>query len=310
MATEVDVVIIGGGPSGLAGALYTGRAEMKTVVLERKVLGGQIVESADVDNYPGFPDGISGGELAEKMQKHVEKFDVDIRYESVKGVERDGPYKIVTTAKETYRAPIVIIASGADHRHLNIPGEERLANKGVSYCATCDGAFFKGEKLAVVGAGDSATTEAVFLTKFATRVKLIHRRQGFRAAQVHEQEVREHPKIDLILNTIVTEIHGEDKVEGLTLRNVKTDEESYLECGGIFILIGQEPNTEFLDNVFPQYAGNLIPVDMNMETDIKGIYAVGDVRKGTYRQLATGMGEAVTAAMHSEERYKSLVSKD
>ncbi len=307
MSEEVDVVIVGGGPSGLAAALYTGRANMETVVLERKMLGGQIIESPDVDNYPGFPDGISGPDLTEKMREHVEKFDVNMEYERVKDIDPDGPYKVVHSSEETYRAPIVILASGADPRRLDIPGEEELTGSGVSYCATCDGAFFRDEKVVVVGGGDSATTESVFLTRFASEVKLVHRREGFRAASVHVEEAREEDKIEFILNTIVTEIHGEESVEGVTLQNVNSGEESYMECGGVFILIGHEPNTGFLDALFPEFAGDLIPVDMNMETDVKGVYAVGDVRRGTYRQLATGMGEAVVAAMHSEKRIGKLL---
>ena len=306
MAEELDVIIVGGGPSALAGALYTGRANMETVILERQILGGQIVEAYDVDNYPGFPEGITGPDLVEQMQAHAERFGTEIVYEEVQDIQLEGPLKRVSTSKNEYVAPIVILASGADHRKLGVPGEKELGGKGVSYCATCDGAFFVDKKLVVVGGGDAATTESVFLTRFASEIKLVHRRQGFRARAVHLENARNHEKIDFILDTIVTEIHGDEKVKGVTLKNVKTEETRYIECDGVFILIGAEPNTEYLQNVLPDYAGTVIPVDFNMETDIPGLYAVGDVRKGSYRQVGTGIGEAITAAMHSEERIKTL----
>lgn len=306
MAREVDVVIVGGGPSALAAALYTGRARMETVILERRILGGQIVEAYDVDNYPGFPEGTSGPDLVEKMQKHAEKFGAEIIYEEVKDIRRDGNRKRVMTGKSEYLAPIVILASGADHRKLGVPGEKELSGRGVSYCATCDGAFFVDKKLVVVGGGDAATTESIFLTRFASEIKLVHRRQGFRARAVHVEQARNHEKIEFVLDTIVTEIHGDGHVEGVTLENTRTGDAGYMACDGVFILIGSEPNTEYLANVLPDYAGDVIPVDYNMETDVKGMYAVGDVRKGSYRQVGTGIGEAITAAMHAEERIKTL----
>lgn len=306
MAEHRDVIIIGAGPAGLAAALYCGRALMKTAVLERLVTGGQIVEAYDVDNYPGFPDAVTGVELAEKMAAHAQKFGVEILSAVANDVAAQGPLKRVLTDNGEYVAPIVIIASGADHRKLDVPGESELAGKGVSYCATCDGPFFRDKDLVVVGGGDAAMTEAVFLTRFASEVKLIHRREGFRARAVHLKEARENEKIEFILNTVVTQIHGRDKVEGVTARNVKTDEESRLACDGVFVFIGQEPNTDYLKHLLPDYAGSVIPVDYNMETDVKGVYAVGDVRKGSYRQVGTAIGEGITAAMHAETRIREL----
>ena len=309
MSEELDVVIVGGGPSALAAALYTGRANMDTKILERQILGGQIVEAYDVDNYPGFPEGVTGPDLVEQMQAHAEKFGAEIEYEEVKDITLDGSMKRVITEKNEYVAPIVILASGADHRKLGVPGEKELSGKGVSYCATCDGAFFVDKKLVVVGGGDAATTESLFLTRFASEIKLVHRRQGFRARAIHKENAQNHEKIEFILDTIVTEIHGDEKVEGVTLKNVQTEETRYLECDGVFILIGANPNTEYLQSIMPKYAGTVIPVDFNMETEVKGVYAVGDVRKGSYRQVGTGIGEAITAAMHSEERIKSLMEE-
>ncbi|MFO7956165.1 MAG: thioredoxin-disulfide reductase [Candidatus Brocadiia bacterium] len=307
MSDEYEVVVIGAGVAGLAAALYTGRALMKTVVLEKTVIGGQIIESYDVDNYPGFPEGITGADLVEQMVEHVEKFDVTIDQSGARDVQLvDGNLKRVITDDGELLAPIVIVASGATHRKLDVPGEQRLSGHGVSYCATCDGPFFRDKKLVVVGGGDSATTEGVFLTRFASEVKLIHRRQGFRATPAHVQEAEENDKIEFILDTVVTEIDGDDKVEGVTTENVKTGETRRIDCDGVFIFIGHEPNTGFLKSVLPDFAGDVIPVDYNMETDIPGLYAAGDVRKGSYRQVGTAIGEGITAAMHAEDRIKQL----
>ncbi len=306
MPEECDVVVVGAGPGGLAAALYTGRALMDTVLLEKTVVGGQILEAYEVDNYPGFPEGISGGELAQRMLDHARKFDVRLEQAGAEDIRLDGPIKRVTTDDGEYLAPIVIIASGASHRKLGVPGESRLAGKGVSYCATCDGAFFRDQRLVVVGGGDAATTEAMFLTRFASDIKLVHRRQGFRARASHVEEAREHEKIEFVLDTVVTEILGEAEVEGIEARNVKTGQSRRIDCDGVFVFIGQEPNTEFLRSVLPEFAGGLIPVDYNMETEVKGLYAAGDVRKGSYQQLGTAMGDGITAAMHAEERIKDL----
>lgn len=306
MQNERDVVIIGAGPAGLGAAVYTGRALMRTAVLEKLIVGGQIIEAYDVDNYPGFPDGVTGPELIDRMVTHAKKFDVEIVNSGANDVVAEGVLKRVLTDDGEYVAPIVIIASGARHRKLGVPGEKELAGKGVSYCATCDGPFFRDKQVAVVGGGDAALTEAVFLTRFASEVKLIHRRQGFRGRAAHVQEARDNEKMEFVLDAVVTRIHGKEHVEGVTIRNVKTDDESLLNCDGVFILIGHDPNTEYLANLLPDYAGGVIPVDYNMETDVKGVYAVGDVRQGSYRQVGTAIGEAIVAAMHAEGRIKDL----
>jgi thioredoxin reductase (NADPH) len=187
-----------------------------------------------------------------------------------------------------------------------VDGEDRLSGRGVSYCATCDGPFFRNKKLVVVGGGDAALTEGVFLTRFASEVKLVHRRQGFRAQNAYVEEASKNEKIELVLDSVVTAVHGEKSVEGVTVKNVRSGEESRIECEGVFVFIGSEPNTLFLKTLMPQYAGGVIPVDFNMETDVKGVYAVGDVRKGSYRQLGTAVGEGIIAAMHCEKRLKTL----
>ncbi len=308
MAEQRDVIIIGGGPAGLATAIYTGRALMRTTLLERLILGGQIIEAYDVDNYPGFPDGVTGAELTDRMVAHARKFDVEIVSRGADSVVEDGPMKRVKVGDTEYVAPIVIIASGATHRRLGAPGEGELAGRGVSYCGTCDGPFFRDKELIVIGGGDAALTEGIFLTRFASHVNLVHRRQGFRGRAGHVKEARENEKIDFILDTVITEIHGDDHVVGVTARNVLTEEESRLDCDGVFIFIGHDPNTDYLTDLLPDCAGGLIPVDANMETRIKGVYAIGDVRTGSYKQVGTAVGEGITAAMHAEERIKELTA--
>jgi thioredoxin reductase (NADPH) len=307
MAEKREVLIIGAGPAGLGAAVYTGRALMKTTVLEKLVVGGQIIEAYDVDNYPGFPDGVSGVDLVERMLAHATKFDVEVVNRGADDVVLEGAQKRVFTNDGDYVAPIVIIASGASHRKLGVPGERELAGKGVSYCATCDGPFFREKELVVVGGGDAALTEGVFLTRFASHVRLVHRRQGFRGRAGHVKEARENEKIEFTLDTIVTAIHGDQHVEGVALRNVQTGEEFEVACDGVFVFIGHDPNTEYLGNLLPDCVGSVIPVDYNMETDVAGVYAVGDVRKGSYRQVGTAIGEGITAAMHAEIRIKDLM---
>lgn len=307
MSEQYDVVIIGGGPAGLGAALYTGRSMMSTLVLERLVLGGQLTIAADVDNYLGFSEGIMGPDLVEKMKAHAERFGAVIRSEEVVDVTVDGPVKTVVTTSAQYNAPIVIVASGATHRKLEVPGEEKLSGAGVSYCATCDGPFFRDKRLVVVGGGDAAMTEGAFLTRFASEIKLIHRRQGFRAQAVHIEELRNHEKVEFILYTVVTEVLGDKKVEGVALKNVQSGEERRLDCDGVFVFIGHDPNTGFLKTLLPEHAGGVVPTDMNMETDVKGLYAVGDVRKGSYRQVATAVADATVAAMHAEKRIQTLL---
>jgi thioredoxin reductase (NADPH) len=308
MAETRDVVIVGAGPAGMAAAVYTGRALMKTTIFESKVVGGQIIEAYDVDNYPGFDEGISGPDLVEQMLAHAQKFDVDLVNAGVTDIAREGSMKRVITDNGDYSAPIVIIASGAYHRRLGVPGERELSGKGVSYCATCDGPFFRDKKVIVVGGGDAALTEGVFLTRFASEVVLVHRRQGFRGRASHVQEAQENDRIRFVLDTVVTEVLGEGKVEAVTLRNVKTEAEERFDCDGVFVFIGHDPNTGFLARILPDAAGGVIPVDLNMETDVPGVYAVGDVRKGSYRQVGTAVGEGITAAMHAEHRIKELLA--
>jgi len=301
-----DIVICGAGPAGLACAIYSGRAMMKTLALDKQYAGGQAILTDDIANYPGFPDGISGFDLTERLVAHAKKFGAEIKIEEATGVELDGKWRVVHTRQNDYRALAVVVATGSDPRKLGVPGEEEFRGKGVSYCATCDGAFFKDQVTVVVGGGDAALKEALFLTRFASEVILIHRRQGFRAERIYQEQVREHPKIRLVLDTVITRINGDDKVSSVTARNVKSEEITDIPCDGVFIFVGTTPNTSFLGGLFPDLAGKHIPTNVNMETSVERVYAIGDVREGSYRQIATGVGEGVTAALAAEHAIANL----
>jgi len=309
MAESFDVVIVGGGPAALSAAIYAGRAELKTLVLERMFIGGQVAQTWDVANYPGFPDGIDGPTLIERMAAQARKFGAEFRTEEVTLVELDGDMKVVTTSKNVYRCPALILAMGADPRKLGVPGEEELRGKGVSYCGTCDGPFFRNKKVVVVGGGDTALKEGLFLTKFANEVVLVHRRDEFRAEKIYQTEVRENPKIHLVLNSVVERINGTDHVESTEIHNVKTGEKNTIPCDGVFIFVGHAPNTDFLCNIFADQCGGHIETDFDMMTSIPGIFAIGDVRKNSYRQIATAVGEGATAAIAAEHYISELESK-
>ncbi len=300
MPEDCDTIIIGGGPAGLAAAVYACRAEMKTVILERGLLGGQVSLTDQVDNYAGFPEGVSGPDLIQKMEAQCRRFGADIRTEGVTEIKTDGDTKIVTTSKNTYRSPTVILATGADPRKLEVPGEEELRGKGVSYCGTCDGPFFRDKKVIVVGGGDAAFKEALFITKFASKVILVHRRQGFRAEKIYVTEARNNPKMSFELDCVVEKINGKTRVEGIDIRNVKTEEKKTIPCDGVFIFAGNIPNTGFLRGLLELDQGGHIETDRDMMTSIPGIFAIGDVRKYSYRQIATAVGEGATAAMAAE----------
>jgi thioredoxin reductase (NADPH) len=306
MGESWDVVIIGGGPAALAAALYAARGELKTLVLERQALGGQVAQTDIIDNYPGFPEGISGPDLTERMSAQAQRFGADIRTEEVTHIEVDGKRRITTTAKRTYESPVVILAMGSDPRHLGVPGENELRGRGVSYCGTCDAPFFRDKKVVVVGGGDSALKEGLFIAKFASEVTIVHRRQGLRAEKIYQTRAHANPKITFVLDTIVKEILGANAVEGVEVCNVKNDEVNRIDCQGVFIFIGHVPNTGFLGNLYGDRAGGHLPTDRDMMTSVPGIYAVGDVREYSYRQVATAVGEGTTAAMAADHYINHL----
>ena len=303
---DYDVIIIGGGPAALAAAVYTCRALLKTVILEKKYLGGQLVGTELIENYPGFPEGIGGVELTQRMEAQTKRFGAEIRYEEVLKLDLENGLKIVTTDTDKYASHIVILASGADPKKLGVPGEDEFYGKGVSYCATCDGAFYRGKNVVVVGGGDSAITEGIFLTKYAQTVQIIHRRDEFRATKIYLDDAFSNPKIKVILNTLIESIHGKEKVDGVVIQNVVTKEKKDIPSDGVFIFIGSSPNTGFLGNLLCVDAGCHIETNIHMETVIEGLYAVGDIRKNSYRQIATAIGEGVTAAIAAEHKLAEL----
>ena len=296
MGSEYDVIIVGGGPAGLAAALYTARMDLKTVVVDRGPLGGQLLNTELVEDYPGF-ESILGSELAVKMGDHARKFGVEVReFEPVEAIEVEGRAKVVRLESgEVLRAPALIMAAGGLPRYLEVPGEKELWGRGVSYCAVCDGAFFKGEELAVVGGGDAAVEEGEFLTRYASKVYIIHRRDGFRAQPILVDRAKANPKIDFILNAQVREIVGQDKVQ--LVRYEQGGKEKELRVGGVFIFIGFVPNSKLFKVHVDHDAGGYIVTDRNMQTSVEGVWAVGDVRAQLTKQIATAVGDGTTAAV-------------
>ena len=306
---KYDVILIGGGCAALASAVYSCRAELKTLILERKFIGGQVVVTTDVDNYPGFPDGIQGPELTERMEKQARKFGVEIKNEEVVKLDVNGARKTVTTDSGVYDSYIVILAMGADPRKLDVSGEEEFTGRGVSYCGTCDGPFYRDKDVIVAGGGNSAITEALFITKFVKKLTIVHRRDTLRAEKILQNEAFENPKINFLWDTVIEKISGKDKVEDVLIKNVKNGKMEKLLCEGVFVFVGNEPNTGFLGSLFPVDAGSHVEADQNMETSIEGIYAIGDVRKNSFRQIATAIGDGVTAAIAAEHRLADMKSK-
>ena len=303
---DYDVIIIGGGPAALAAAIYTCRALLKTVIFEKKYLGGQLVSTELIENYPGFPEVIGGVDLTQRMETQAKRFGLEIRYEEVLKLNIENGLKVVTTDTDIYASHAVILASGADPKKLGVPGEDEFYGKGVSYCATCDGAFYRGKNVVVVGGGDSAITEGIFLTKYAQTVQIIHRRDEFRATKIYLDDAYLNPKIKVILNTIIESVHGKEKVDGVVTQNVVTKEKKDTPCDGVFIFVGSSPNTGFLGSLLCVDAGCHIETNIHMETAIEGLYAVGDIRKNSYRQIATAIGEGVTAAIAAEHKLAEL----
>ena len=285
-----DVIIVGGGPSGMSAAIYAARARLKTLLIEKAGCGGQIAITDHLENYPGFEEGINGFDLAMKMEKQARTFGCEIAYGEVSFIEtEDAIKKVILSDKKEYFTKTIIIASGANFKKLGVEGEQEFIGKGVSYCATCDGPFFRNKEIAVVGGGDSALQEALYLTKFATKVNLIHRRDQFRAAKILQEKVFAEHKINIIFDSVVEKISGNLSVEQITLKNVKNNISSQLSVNGIFVFVGWLPNTNFLDKtpIILNEAGYII-TDDNMKTSVEGIFACGDVRQKILRQVAEG----------------------
>ncbi len=294
--SRYEVIIIGGGPAGLTAGLYTSRAGLKTLLVERGMFGGQIVNARQVDNYPGFPEGISGFELASLMHQQATKYGLETITAEVTAIKPGHTYNVITT-EGNFEAEAVIIAAGSEYRKLGVPGEEKLLGRGVSYCATCDGFLFRDLDVAVVGGGDTAIADALELSEHASKVYIIHRRDQLRAGQVLQQLAFAQPKLRFIWDTVVDEVTGEVKVSGLRLRNVKTGETTNLQVAGVFVAIGLEPNSQRFANIVEMDKTGHIKTNELMATSGPGIFAIGDIRKDSPRQVASAVGDGATAAM-------------
>jgi len=305
-----DAIIIGGGPAGLTAGIYLSRARMKTLLIEKMSPGGQAILTEIVENYPGFPNGILGPELMQRMEEQAKRFGLKIEYgEAIEvGTEKEGKgeIKIVKTEEQKYKTLSIILASGAEARKLDIPGEEEFRGKGVSYCGTCDAPFFKDQKIVVVGGGDTAIEEALYLSKFAQEITVIHRRDRLRATQILQERIFPNKKINFSWNSIPLKILGNYKVEGILIKDVKTSEEKEIPCQGVFIFVGNLPNTKFLRDVIKLDDRGYIITDDNMTSTQEGIYACGDVRKKLLRQVITACGEGATAAFAAQKYIEEL----
>ena len=298
---EYDVIIIGGGPAGLAAGLYTARARLSSLLLERAAAGGWIVNAGLVENYPGFPQGISGLELADLMNEQAKKYGLEVLLAGVTGLELEGERKVIKTAGGDFTARAVIIAGGSNWVKLGVPGEEEFTGRGVAYCALCDAAFFRDVPVAVVGGGNAAIDDALHLTKFAAKVTVIHRRQQLRATPILQERAFAEPKIEFRWDTVVAAVEGGAKVERLRLRNVRSGEESTLDVSGIFVALGYTPNTGYLKDVLSLDASGAIITNEKMETGVPGVFAAGDIRASSIRQVVAATGDGATAAVYAEK---------
>jgi len=310
MKGPYDVIILGAGPAGLAAALYAGRARLQTLVLERGLPGGQILRTEHIENYPGFPDGVTPFDLMDRFRRQAEKFGAKIETEEVKALRREKPYWVLTGDSSEYRAKAVIIATGGSYRRLGLPQEGRLTGRGVSYCATCDGAFFRDKPIAVVGGGDNALTEALFLTRFVSKLHLIHRRNEFRAIRILQERVLANPKIEVLRDTVVEAIQGQDILGSLTLRHVKTDAVSELKVEGLFISIGIIPASDLVKDLVTLNEWGEIKVNQKMATSAPGLFAAGDVCDACPKQVATSAGTGVAAALAVDEYLQGLTGAE
>jgi len=302
-----DVIIIGGGPAGFTSSIYTAREKLDTLLLEKSMTGGIPNVTDLIENYPGFPEGIAGPELMQKFRRQAERFNVIIKeYDEAGAIIPGKEYHTVKTEKKGYLGKTVIIATGGLPRLLNVPGEEELTGRGVSYCATCDGPFYKDAEIVVVGGGDAAIQEALFLTKFASKVTVIHRRDQLRASPILQQRAFDHKQIDFIWDSVVTEISGENLVEAIKIKNVKSGKISTKITEGVFIFIGWTPNTDFVKDLVKLDEEGHIVTDRYMHTNVKGIFAVGDVRSKKFRQIAEAVGDGTVGALAVSEYIDGL----
>jgi len=308
MATEYDILVIGGGGAGLTAALYAARGDLKTIVFEKNAVGGQIAITDEVENYPGFPEGIMGPDIGMKMEEQAIKYGAQVSYEEVLKIEKNGDSFSVTTDQKTYTAWTVIVASGATARRLNVPGEEDLIGKGVSYCAVCDAPFFRNKTVAVIGGGDSAIQEALFLTKFAAKVYIVHRRDALRASKVLQERAFANEKIEIVWDSVVDSIEGSPLVNTVNLKNVKTEKVNPLSVDGVFIFVGHDPNVDLVKDLVACDESGYVKTNDSYETTIEGMYACGEVRSGATWQLVAACGEGCSASLHAQHYVEEKVT--
>jgi thioredoxin reductase (NADPH) len=302
-----NVIILGSGPAGWAAAMYMARANLRPLLITGNELGGQVATTTEVENYPGFPEGIQGPELNQRFQEQAEKFGTRVEIDFVSGLDVTArPFRLDTANGRSYQAKSLIVATGASPRKLAVPGETRLTGRGVSYCGTCDGFFFRGKEVVVVGGGDSALEEALFLTKFASKVTIVHRRDQFRAKPIAQERVGANPKIKVIWNSTVTSINGEAKVESVTLRNLVSGEETAFRTDGIFVYVGHLPNNELFHGKFAMDEQGYLVTDKLMATSVPGVFAAGEIQDSHFRQVATSVGQGVSAALEAQKYLDSL----
>ena len=304
MENLYDIIIIGGGPGGYTAALYAVRSGLKTLVLERLSAGGQLAQTHWIDNYPGFPEGIDGFTLAQQMQAQAHRFGAESRYEQVNAVDLYAQPKKIETARGSYFAKAVILATGANPRPLGLPGEDALIGKGVGYCAACDGMFYKGKTVVVVGGGNTAAGDALLLSRVAEKVILVHRRDELRATKLYHQALLDAPNVQILFSSKVTDLHGQDRLSGVTVEDLKTGKQTQIDCQGLFVSIGRLPNSALVQGQLELDVGGYIPTDSETQTAIPGVYAVGDVRTTPVRQVVTAVADGALA-VHRAESYLS-----
>jgi thioredoxin reductase (NADPH) len=297
---EYQLIILGGGPAGLTAGLYVARNKINALLIEKAMMGGLAVYAELIENYPGFPEGIGGYELGELMFKQAEKFGLKSQIAEINGLDLKGPQKIIKTSEGDFTARAVIIALGSERINLNVPGEKEYVGRGVSYCATCDAAFFRNKEVAVVGGGNSAVSEAIHLAKFASKVSLIHRRDKWRATPVFVDKASAEPKINFMLNTTVDAVEGEENVKQLKLNNVVSGQKSILPVSGVFVAVGQKPNTGLVKDVVKLDSTGYIVTNEMMETGLPGVFAAGDIRSNSIRQCVSAAGDGATAALYAD----------
>ena len=300
-ARTYDVIIIGGGPAGMTAGLYASRARLRTLLIENGLFGGQMTTTELIENYPGFPQGVSGEELSRLMEEQAKRFGMEANSDEVTEVSLESDLKRVKTYEGEFFCRALIICTGTEYRKLGVPGEEKFKGRGISYCATCDGAFFRDSRIIVVGGGDSALTEALFLTKFVSELTIIHRRDALRATKIYQERVLSNPKIKFLWNSVVQEIKGDSVVRAVVVKNVKTGEVKEVETEGAFLFIGLTPRTHFLKELVQMDESGYIVTNENCEASIKGIFAAGDCRKKLLRQISTSVGDGATAAFAAEK---------